>query len=1574
MSSARAFCLFMAVVLLSTLTFGQATTGTPPFGSFGGGPLDVINLANLNVHFLVPIINKAGRRTSFNYNLAYDSSIWSPVTSGGVTSWQPATNWGWMVQSEVLSGNMTQVTYAQQCVGYTNNNAHKITNFTDPSGTSHPALLLEDPCDTGATFTGHTLDGSGWTLSYNGGVFTITSRSGKQVAPAINGVGGGGYTDTNGNSISANGLVYTDTLGTTALSITGTNPVNYNYTAPGGGTKYYQANYTTYNIRTAFGCSGINDVTIMNVLLVTSITLPDGTSYSFGYENTPGNSGYTTGRLQSVFLPSGGQIWYAYTGGNNGIECSDGSAAGLTRTTSDSPSSPWTYVRSGASPAVTTVTDPLGQKTVINFSGIYELQRQIYDANNNPLLTTFNCYNNNFSGCPTATVSAPITKKDAYVQLNNGTTNVVETQYDSTYGRLTEEKDFDWQQILVRDTVYTYATDIGGIYDRPSQITVKNGSGTVVAQTSYGYDETTPSASGVTTQHTNPTCPTGFTKCRGNLTTATYTTHGSSTISRTFTYYDTGVVKTATDVNGGVTTYSYATGITSCNGAFPTGVTLPVTSLTRSMQYDSSCYGGVLTQLTDENTNIAKNTYGDANFWRPTSVQDLSGYTTTITYMPQSGSTPASVESSLNFNGTVSTVDNLTSFDYYGRPQFQQRKQAPGNPGTGEYDTVEYIYDGLGRPYQTTLPYQGTAHAAKGPSTPVTTVTLDALGRATKVVDGGGGEVDATITNNVVVQSVVSPGTNKQRQYIYDGLGRLSSACELTAGSTSYPGGNCSASTSTIGYATNYTYDVLNDLTGVSQNAQSSTNNETRSYQYDMLGRMTSETNPETKNLSYAYVYDTDTTCGTYNGDLVKRTDAVGNVTCYAYDKMHRVTSVTHPSGGYSSSTPARCFVYDSATVNSTSMVNAKGRLAEAYTVSGTSCTGTKLSDLGFSYTGRGEVTDTYEYTFHGGVYNHVSGTRWANGGLRVLSTSPAISGLPTINYGASDGSGLDGEGRVMKVTAGSGQNPVTGVTYNNTSTPVGTLGQLTYGSSDSDAFQYDVNTGRLTQYKFNVGTSNSVTGNLGWSSNGTLATLGITDTLNSANTQSCTFSYDDLARLGTANCGSTKWDQSFVYDPYGNITKNVTGTGISFQSTYSETTNATNQLTLIGTLAPSYDNNGNLTNDTVHAYSWDAEGKMLTVDTNSVVLTYDALGRMIEQNRGGVYTQMLYAPTGGKLALMNGSTLVKAFVPLPAGATAVYAPGTTGPIYYRHSDWLGSSRLATTQSRTMYSDGAYAPFGENYADSGTSDLNFTGQNQDTMQNYYDFMFREYSQVQGRWMSPDPAGITVPTSVNPQSWNRYSYVLNHPTLLVDPLGLRQKGNCGRQRYGPAPYCKDGSGGGSGGDQYGVGASDFDGDPFSPPADWLGTLEGWWLACSGPNLYPSGCGGDSSTSYTPDTGAGGGGGGGGAGGGAAGKTGVSNVGSPQNLIERANNAFDQCVTDNGYSAVGQGAAETVFDASKNKEAPSTADIVVNVMNASLDVQKDCLRDNPLADLSPNYHGLFTYGNRGVDFILGPLFGW
>jgi RHS repeat-associated protein len=60
--------------------------------------------------------------------------------------------------------------------------------------------------------------------------------------------------------------------------------------------------------------------------------------------------------------------------------------------------------------------------------------------------------------------------------------------------------------------------------------------------------------------------------------------------------------------------------------------------------------------------------------------------------------------------------------------------------------------------------------------------------------------------------------------------------------------------------------------------------------------------------------------------------------------------------------------------------------------------------------------------------------------------------------------------------------------------------------------------------------------------------------------------------------------------------------------------------------------------------------------------------------------------------------------------------------------------------------------------------------NQDTVANLYDFPAREYG-TQGRWPSPDPAGISSVQPNDPQTWNRYAYVRNTPLSHVDPTGM-----------------------------------------------------------------------------------------------------------------------------------------------------------------------------------------------------------
>jgi len=155
-----------------------------------------------------------------------------------------------------------------------------------------------------------------------------------------------------------------------------------------------------------------------------------------------------------------------------------------------------------------------------------------------------------------------------------------------------------------------------------------------------------------------------------------------------------------------------------------------------------------------------------------------------------------------------------------------------------------------------------------------------------------------------------------------------------------------------------------------------------------MMGRMTSETNPETGTT--AYTFDSASGCtGTSKGDLIKRVDAVGNVTCYTYDSFHRTTSITF-SGPYAANTPNKYFVYDGATVNGIAMTNTKTRLAEAYTATCSTCA--KIVDIGFSYSVRGEITDILESTPNSGGYYHVTQTYWVNKAINRLSGNPRVT------------------------------------------------------------------------------------------------------------------------------------------------------------------------------------------------------------------------------------------------------------------------------------------------------------------------------------------------------------------------------------------------------------------------------------------------------------------------------------------------------------------------------------------------------------------------------------------------------
>src|SRR2546430_2341982 len=416
--------VFLLVVLLasSAVSLAQVKTGTPPFGTFGGGP-DAIDLANLNVQITAPVLDKPGRSLPFYLSLTYDSSIWSVAAGVSGPSWQPTINWGWGNSGSDI-GHITFSISTYNCIvsGRVVGTKKFWSNWVyyDGSGTPHPFYGSVEG-DTAACPSGGgtdslselAQDASGYALDLTGNCCTskidkilVVSPGGASITP------GSRIQDTNGNVISSDGLGnLSDTLGSVAISTSGSSPspVNYTYTDSSGHPAAVQLPYKPYTVQTNFGCSGISEYGPTANSLVDKITLPNTTFYQFNYESTPGSATNVTGRLASVTFPTGGTISYLYTGGSHGIECTDGSTAGFTRTT---PDGTWSYSRTPGTgqQSTTTITDPQGSQTVIQFAAIYQTVSQSYQGSavsGTLLQTTSTCYNGMTTNCTSVTFSGP---------------------------------------------------------------------------------------------------------------------------------------------------------------------------------------------------------------------------------------------------------------------------------------------------------------------------------------------------------------------------------------------------------------------------------------------------------------------------------------------------------------------------------------------------------------------------------------------------------------------------------------------------------------------------------------------------------------------------------------------------------------------------------------------------------------------------------------------------------------------------------------------------------------------------------------------------------------------------------------------------------------------------------------------------------------------------------------------------------------------------------------------------------------------------------------------------------------
>jgi RHS repeat-associated protein len=129
--------------------------------------------------------------------------------------------------------------------------------------------------------------------------------------------------------------------------------------------------------------------------------------------------------------------------------------------------------------------------------------------------------------------------------------------------------------------------------------------------------------------------------------------------------------------------------------------------------------------------------------------------------------------------------------------------------------------------------------------------------------------------------------------------------------------------------------------------------------------------------------------------------------------------------------------------------------------------------------------------------------------------------------------------------------------------------------------------------------------------------------------------------------------------------------------------------------------------------------------------------------------------------------------------------PANGADLRWLVSDRLGAPRLSVERSgaRTGVRRHDYLPFGEELTagvggrtvqDGYAADhvrQKFTGYERDEETGLDYAQARYYASGQGRFTSPDPL-LSSGQAAQPQTWNRYAYVLNNPLKFVDPLGLQ----------------------------------------------------------------------------------------------------------------------------------------------------------------------------------------------------------
>jgi RHS repeat-associated protein len=282
--------------------------------------------------------------------------------------------------------------------------------------------------------------------------------------------------------------------------------------------------------------------------------------------------------------------------------------------------------------------------------------------------------------------------------------------------------------------------------------------------------------------------------------------------------------------------------------------------------------------------------------------------------------------------------------------------------------------------------------------------------------------------------------------------------------------------------------------------------------------------------------------------------------------------------------------------------------------------------------------------------------------------------------------------------------------------------------------------------------------------------------TLTLPNGVTTTYTHDTASRLTaltyTGSGGSVLGDLTYAYDPNGNrlATGGVwAGTGIP-QGVLTSSYDAANQQLGFGSMAQTFDANGNLLTQTdptgtTTTFTWDARNRLMTIagPTVTASFAYDALGRRVTKTVNGVAVTFHY--DGMDMILERGQTGDAAYLRTLAIDETLTRTDATGIAAYL-TDALGSTVTLTTAAGAVSAEYVYEPFGTIQTigpSTPTPFFQFSGRENDGTGLYY-YRTRYYDPDRGRFIAEDLLGLAG-------GINLYAYVGNNPLGRVDPFGL-----------------------------------------------------------------------------------------------------------------------------------------------------------------------------------------------------------